>query len=66
MTEEDITTRIQAKLATLASEEATLNHKYKNIYHSGMATFDLLQNIERVRKRRVMLEDTLMIMEEFV
>ena len=66
MSDQDISSRIQAELATLASEEATLNHKYKNIYHSGMGTFDLLQNIERVRKRRVMLEDTLMIMEEFV
>jgi hypothetical protein len=65
MTDQDITTRIQAELAILEIEDATLNYKYKNVYHFGEGTFDLLPDMERVRKRRVELEDTLRIMEEF-
>jgi hypothetical protein len=63
MTEHDITPRIQAELATLKLEEATLNHKYKTIYH--FSDFNLLPDIERVRKRRVELEGALRILEEF-
>lgn len=65
MTNQDITIRITAELATLKIEEANINHKYKNTYHFGMGTFDLLPDLERVRKRRVELEDTLRIIEEF-
>ena len=65
MTEEDRLTRIQAELATLEIEKANLNHKYKHTYHFEIGTFDLLPDMERVRKRRVELEDTLRIMEEF-
>lgn len=65
MTDQDITTRIMAELAALEMEEANLNHKYKNTYHFGEGTFNLLPDSERVRKRRVELEDALRVMEEF-
>lgn len=65
MTDQDITARIQAELVALKSEEVNLNHKYKTIYHFDEGTFNLLPDIERIRKRRVELEDTLRIMEEF-
>ena len=66
MTKQDLTTRIMAELAALELEEATLNHKYKHRYHFDIGTFNLLPDMERVRKRRVELEDTLRIMGEFV
>jgi hypothetical protein len=65
MTDKSITTRIQTELAALKIEEATLNHKYKNTYHFGEGTFELLPEIERVRKRKVELEDALRVMDEF-
>ena len=65
MTEQDTATRIKAELEAKKIEEVNLNHKYKTTYHSGMGTFDLLHDIERVRKRRVELEDTLRVMREF-
>jgi hypothetical protein len=65
MIEQDITARIQAELATLEIEKATLDHKYKNTYHFKEGSFNLLPDIERVRKRHAVLEDALRVMEEF-
>lgn len=65
MADQDIITRIRTELAVLEAEEVNLNHKYKNIYHLDKGSFDLLPELERVRKRRVELEDALRIMEEF-
>ena len=65
MTETDIPSHIQAEFEAAKAEEANLNRKYKDTYHSGMGTFDLLAKIERARKRRVELEDALKILEEF-
>lgn len=57
--------RIQAEITALKIEDTTLNRKYKNTYHSSEGTFELLPEIERVRKRKVELEDALRIIEEF-
>jgi hypothetical protein len=65
MTEEDITSRIKAELTALKSEQVALDNTYRYKWHSGTTTFDLLDDIERVRKRRVELEDALRILEEF-
>ena len=65
MTPQDIALRIQAELEAIKAEEVTLNRKYKNTYHSSTSTFDLLDDIERKRKRRVELEDALRVLEEF-
>lgn len=65
MMEKNIVQRIEAELEVKKAEEANLNRKYKNTYHSGMGTFDLLAKIERARKRRVELEDALRILGEF-
>jgi hypothetical protein len=65
MTEEDQSTRIQAALTTLKSEQAALDKKYRTMWHSGTTTFDLLDDIERLRKRREALEIALKILEEF-
>lgn len=65
MTEEDITTRIEIELKALKSKYDALDKKYRITYHSGTSTFDLLDEIERVRKRRVELEDALKIFDEF-
>jgi len=65
MTEQDIVSRIKAELTALKSEQVALDNKYRYMWHSGMATFAILDDIERVRKRRVELEETLRILEEF-
>ena len=65
MTEQDIALRIQAEIEAIKAEEANLNFRYKHTQHSGMGTFDILSDIERARKRRVELEDTLRILKEF-
>jgi hypothetical protein len=65
MTDQNIATRIQTELTALKSEQIALDKKYRTLWHSGTSTFDLLDNIERVRKRRVELEDTLRVMNEF-
>jgi len=65
MTEQDIATRIRTELKVIKAEEANLNRKYEYTYHSGMGTFDLLQDIERARKRQTELEDALRILAEF-
>ena len=65
MTEEDLTTRIQTALTALKSEQAALDKKYRTLWHSGTTTFDLLDDIERLRKRREELEIALKILEEF-
>jgi hypothetical protein len=57
--------RIQAALTTLKSEQAALDKKYRTLWHSGTTTFDLLDDIERLRKRREELEIALKILEEF-
>jgi hypothetical protein len=65
MITEDLTTRIQAALTTLKSEQAVLDKKYRTLWHSGTTTFNLLDGIERLRKRREELEIALKILEEF-
>jgi hypothetical protein len=65
MTDQNITTRIQIELTALKREQTALDKKYRTLWHSGTSTFDLLDDIERVRKRRVELEDALKVMEEF-
>ena len=59
MTKQDTPLRIKAAIEAILAEEVALMHKYDHIYLSGMGTFDLLQDLERVRKRRVELEDAL-------
>ena len=65
MTEQDPSPRIKAELEAIKAEEVILNRKYGYTHHSGMGTFALLEDLERKRKRRVELEDTLRILEEF-
>jgi len=65
MTEQDTIQCIKAELAALKSEQVALDKKYRYMWHSGMATFAILDDIERVRKRRVELEETLRILVEF-
>ena len=65
MTEQDLTTRIQTELTALKSEQVALDNTYRTCWHSGTSTFDLLDDIERVRKRQVKLEDALRVIEEF-
>jgi hypothetical protein len=65
MVKGDTISRIQTELTALKIEEVTLNHKYKNTYHFGEGTFEPLPEIERVRKRKVELEDALRVIEEF-
>jgi len=65
MTEEDIITRIEAELATLKAEEVRLDNDYRHKWQSGMAIYDMLQDLERIRKRRVELEEALKIIGEF-
>lgn len=65
MTKQDITTRIQTELTALKHKQVALDNTYCTHWHSGTTTFDLLDDIERVCKRRVELEDTLRVLEEF-
>lgn len=65
MTDQDLITAIKKELITLKSGQVALDKKYRSTYHSGMGTFDLLNDIERVRKRQVELEDALRILAEF-
>lgn len=65
MTNEDPTTRIQKELTALKAEEVKANNDLRYKYHSGMGVYDLLQDGERIRKRRVELEIVLKILEEF-
>lgn len=65
MTDQNTTTRIQTELTALKSEQVALDKKYKTTWHSSTSTFDLLDNIKHVRKRRVELEDALKVIEEF-
>lgn len=65
MVKEDTISRIHTELTALKIEEATLNHKCKNTYHFGEGTFELLPEFERVRKRKVELEDALRVMGGF-
>ena len=65
MMEKNIVERIAVELAALKREQVALDNKYRYMWHSGMATFAILDDIERARKRRVELEETLRILEEF-
>jgi hypothetical protein len=65
MTKEDQSTRIKKELTALKAEEVALDNDYRYKYHSGMGTFDILQDIERIRERRVELETALKILEEY-
>ena len=65
MINEDYSTRIQKELTALKAEEVKANNNLRYKWHSGMGVYDLLQDAERIRKRRVKLEITLKILEEF-
>ena len=65
MTDQNITTRIQTELASLKAEEVKVNNALRYKWHSGMGVYDLLQDVERTRKRRIELETALKILEEF-
>lgn len=65
MSLEALKQHIHSALETLKAEEERTEWKYKNIWHSGMGTFDMLQNLERIRNKRVELETTLKIIAEY-
>ena len=65
MTDQDTIQHVKVEIKAIKAEEVKLNFRYKHIYQSGMGTFSLLSDIERVRKRRVELEDALRVLEEF-
>ena len=65
MVKEDTISRIQTELTALKTKATELDWKYRFTYHSGTSTFDMLDSMERVRKRKVELEDALRVMEEF-
>lgn len=58
--------RIHSTQDELKSEEEQIEREYKNIWHSGMSTFDILQKLEWIRNKQVELETTLKIIEEYV
>ena len=64
MTDQDTIQHVKVEIKAIKAEEVKLNFRYKHIYQSGMGTFALLDDIERVRKRRVVLEDALRELEE--
>jgi hypothetical protein len=65
MTNEDYPARIKKELTALKAEEVQTTNDLRNKYPSGMGVDDLLQDVERLRKRRVELELALKILEEF-
>ena len=65
MTEETILSRIQSELTTLKAEEVRLDNSYRYKWNSGMAVYSILQDLERIRKRKVELEIALNIIEEY-
>jgi hypothetical protein len=65
MTDQIIITRIQTEIRALKTKATELDWKYRFTYHSGTSTFDMLDSMERVRKRKVELEDALRVMAEF-
>jgi hypothetical protein len=65
MSEQETVERIQTELKALKSKHEALDKKYRYTWHSGTHTFDILDEIESVRKRKVELEDALKVMEEF-
>ena len=65
MAEQDAIPRIKAALEAKKVEEVTIISKYKRKSYNGMGTFALLPEIQLVQKRRMELEDTLKILEEF-
>lgn len=65
MMEKNITERIQAELTSLKADEVRLDNDYKYKWKSGMAIYDMIQDLKRIRKRQVELEVGLKILEEF-
>ena len=63
--ESKVKIRIQGELEKLKNEEVALENDYAYKWHSGMATFNILQNLERIRKRYIELEAALEVIEEF-
>lgn len=57
--------RIQSTLEQLKSEEVRSKNKYKQKWPYDTGTFDLLPELERIRNKRVELEATLKIIEEY-
>lgn len=57
--------RIYSASEQLKSEEVRAENDYKYKWHSGMKTFDLLQDLERIRNKRVELETALKIIKEY-
>lgn len=64
MMNENITTRIQKELITLKAKEVKANNDLRYKHQSGMGVYDLLQDVERIQKRRVELETALKILGE--
>jgi len=62
---QDLKQRIHSALEILKSEEVRTNNDYNYKWHSGMKTFDLLQNLERIRNKQIELEAALKIIEEY-
>jgi len=65
MIEETTLTRIQSELTTLKAKEVRLNNDYNQKWNSGMAVYKILQDLKRIRNRRVELEGALKILGEF-
>ena len=65
MTEETTLTRIQAELTSLKAEEVRVENDYAHKWKSGMAIYDMLQDLERIKKRRIELEVAQKILGEF-
>lgn len=57
--------RIHSALEQLKSEEVRTVNDYNVKWHSGMKTFDLLQDLERIRNEHVERETALKIIEEY-
>lgn len=56
---------IHLTLEKLKSKEVRVENDYRYKWHSGMGTFDLLHDLERIRNKRVELETALKIIEEY-
>lgn len=61
----DIKLKIRKELAAKHSEEVKAEEELRYKWHSGMGVYDILQDVERIGKRRVELDTALKILEEF-
>jgi hypothetical protein len=65
MPSETLKQRIQSTLEQLKSEEVRTKNNYKLRWPYDAGTFDLLPELELIRIKRVKLETTLEIIEEY-